>query len=521
MLKSCEDWAVLLSAYLDDEVSNAERTKVEDHLKTCDGCRALAELLRCDAQDTAATLRERGASGAFAAGVMARVAEEEIEPADRYEAIPVMPEKPKWRSSIWEWLVVVGIIGIVAMVMFPVFAKAREKSRSSTCLNNARQIALAIQMYAQDNGQRLPGTDWLQELAPYDVKGRLLDCPTTTGRGNSYVYNADLAGKDLGDFPDPSTVPLVWCTANHNGNRVMAYLDGHVSFERILHEAVEMNPSSAAEANTTFASPSKHVAKAPVTTNPSGRVLSPQPAKPATPTIAPPTKNYGLADRLQIAYKVEVALESGNVQAALERAELLFRQHDGFVLNSNYASGVEETPATAAVSGRVPSENLGKMLVELGALGTLVSRTVNGEDLTAAHLQNLETLGDLRGIQGRVGGIQDRAKPGDALRAEEKLSGASREATGTRIEEYKLQSRVRLAEITVRIAGAPAKKPVEKKLSPLAASLHGAVRGLKAFGIWLLSVLIPIVIFLPVWGPLLWLAIWLWKRYGKRRPPAA
>jgi prepilin-type processing-associated H-X9-DG protein len=508
MLKACDQWIEPLSAYLDGEANPRERSLVEHHLKGCDACRTMLEILRCDAQDTAAALNTRGASEAFAGQVMAHLAQEKIAPVDRYAEIRMpAPEKPRRRASIWEWLVVVSIFAVFSAILFPVFAKSREKARSNTCVNNARQIALAIQMYAQDSGQRLPGENWVEVLRPYDVfppkstgEPAILDCPTDTGRRISYVYNAELAGKALDDIADPTATALLWCTNDHNGYRVMAYLDGHVSVERMT------------ESERTFAGkPARLEAQQPA-------MMTPKPRMPAAPTITPPTKNYGLADKLQIAYKVEVSLESADVQASLEKAELLFRQYDGFVLSSQYQRGVEASPAVAAVSGRVPSENLGKMLVEVDILGTLVSRTVNGDDLTATHLQNLETLGDLRGIQGRVGDIQNRSKPGDALRAEDRMTSTSREATGTRIEEYKLQSRVRLAEITVHITGAPVEQAARQQGHPLLDSLRGALRGLRGFGIWLLSVLIPLLIFLPVWAPLLWLVIWLWKRYGTRRP---
>ncbi|HOF87056.1 MAG TPA: DUF4349 domain-containing protein [Armatimonadota bacterium] len=522
MLKACDAWAVLLSAYLDEETTRRERARVEEHLQSCDGCRALAELLRCDAQDAAAALRERGASDGFAAGVLARVAEEEIEPADRYAAIPLAPERPKRRTSIWEWLVVVSIVAVLSAILFPTFARSREKARQTTCTSQLRQIATAIQMYVQDEGAYPPADTWAAAIMDYAGSEKIFSDPvdTTPGSGgginqNSYSYNTALAGQPAAAVHAPTETPVVWDSAPRHNGMIIGFADGHVRFFPRLNNINAYAELALAEQEAVAKRPASTALSSPPP--PPGQAARP----PAPPTIAPPTKNYGLADKLQIAYRAEVALESENVQAALERAELLFRRHDGFVLTSNYARGEEETPATAAVSGRVPSENLGKMLVELGALGTLVSRAVNGEDLTAAHLRNIETLGDLRGIQGRVGAIQDRAKPGDALRAEETISGASREATGARIEEYKLQSRVRLAEITVRITAPPVKKAEAKTVSPLAASLHGAVRGLRAFGLWLLAVLIPIAVFLPVWGPLLWLGCRLWRRYGTRPRPSS
>jgi prepilin-type N-terminal cleavage/methylation domain-containing protein len=58
--------------------------------------------------------------------------------------------------TLIELLVVIAIIAILAAILFPVFAKAREKARQTKCTSNQRQIALAVQMYTQDNNETLP-----------------------------------------------------------------------------------------------------------------------------------------------------------------------------------------------------------------------------------------------------------------------------------------------------------------------------------------------------------------------------
>jgi prepilin-type N-terminal cleavage/methylation domain-containing protein len=59
--------------------------------------------------------------------------------------------------TLIELLVVIAIIAILAAILFPVFAQAREKGRQAACLSNTKQIALALSMYTQDFDETTPG----------------------------------------------------------------------------------------------------------------------------------------------------------------------------------------------------------------------------------------------------------------------------------------------------------------------------------------------------------------------------
>ena len=59
--------------------------------------------------------------------------------------------------TLIELLVVIAIIAILAAILFPVFAQAREKARAATCVSNLKQIGNAMMMYVQDYDERLPG----------------------------------------------------------------------------------------------------------------------------------------------------------------------------------------------------------------------------------------------------------------------------------------------------------------------------------------------------------------------------
>ena len=89
--------------------------------------------------------------------------------------------------TLIELLVVIAIIAIVAAILFPVFAKVREKGRQTACASNLRQIRLAVMTYTQDNDECLPflayndknhlGDDWQTVTMPYVKSAAVWRCP--------------------------------------------------------------------------------------------------------------------------------------------------------------------------------------------------------------------------------------------------------------------------------------------------------------------------------------------------------
>jgi prepilin-type N-terminal cleavage/methylation domain-containing protein/prepilin-type processing-associated H-X9-DG protein len=85
--------------------------------------------------------------------------------------------------TLIELLVVIAIIAILAAILFPVFAQAREKARQSTCQSNLKQLGIALMMYAQDYDEHMMPTQvgnyrWPQLLSPYIKQRSFVFCPT-------------------------------------------------------------------------------------------------------------------------------------------------------------------------------------------------------------------------------------------------------------------------------------------------------------------------------------------------------
>ncbi len=186
--------------------------------------------------------------------------------------------------TLIELLVVIAIIAILAAILFPVFARARERARQTSCASNLRQIGLAALMYAQDYDEMGPrGSGYTAPeniianhgeffiiLQPYIQNEQIFTCPSrrytdfqsggersaALGFGVSYGRNLDFDRAPFGDIQNPvgyvmyhdgrnnySRLPCPgascpwsgstvysWDWGRHNDGANYVFADGHVKW---------------------------------------------------------------------------------------------------------------------------------------------------------------------------------------------------------------------------------------------------------------------------------------------------
>lgn len=190
--------------------------------------------------------------------------------------------------TLIELLVVIAIIAILAAILFPVFAQAREAARKSSCLSNEKQIGTAVQMYTQDYDERYPGRggnntnandlpSWRQTTQAYIKNTQVFKCPSNSDSSiiadaasafypainRSYGINDRISGQSLAVVNAPASKILVselrfqgwtdygssWWNgccwdqgfAGHMGQANYLFADGHVKSMKPSQTAAPLN----------------------------------------------------------------------------------------------------------------------------------------------------------------------------------------------------------------------------------------------------------------------------------------
>lgn len=140
-----------------------------------------------------------------------------IAPRDGTLSPPGKPPGPHRRAfTLIELLVVIAIIALLAAILFPVFARARENARKSSCANNLKQMGVAMQQYTQDSDESYPpaqptnpatpgeGSTFVTLLMPYVKNEQIFICPSASGKGLTTTIPTGTATDFRWDAPTPT-----------------------------------------------------------------------------------------------------------------------------------------------------------------------------------------------------------------------------------------------------------------------------------------------------------------------------
>jgi len=203
--------------------------------------------------------------------------------------------------TLIELLVVIAIIAILAAILFPVFARARENARRASCMNNLKQIGLGMMMYVQDYDEKYPiasyhessdllsypsgaisTANWIVRMYPYVKSVQVFNCPSSSGTpwkggtdasttvsygANIRILPADIPPTALASIEKPSetllladstgTNPYViyetyiasrYMIDRHLDGANIVYADGHVKWHKMSRDSSDHPiPPSAAQ----------------------------------------------------------------------------------------------------------------------------------------------------------------------------------------------------------------------------------------------------------------------------------
>ena len=173
--------------------------------------------------------------------------------------------------TLIELLVVIAIIAILAAILFPVFAKAREKAKQASCLSNLKQMGSSLLIYEDDNGYFPPANDtnsaptpdgqlamwtdgngnpsgvwfWLQMIFPYTKSNKIFVCPSSPNyydtTYNHFIICQYGANNSVIPYRGNLSLPVTVVSSAEIGDAAETYMIMDAGYYRVSYDAA-INP---------------------------------------------------------------------------------------------------------------------------------------------------------------------------------------------------------------------------------------------------------------------------------------
>lgn len=465
----CESWVKRVSAWEDGEAGLLDRILVPLHLRECERCSRWLEQVRADERAfRKAFLEAADDDEDLTDAVMARVAQQ-AKTRERREAAKSRGSRISFR--LVELLIVVGIIAVLAAILFPTFARSREKARQASCMSNVKQLALGTLSFAGDYDGRLPSAaTWRDDIMPYVRNEQLFECPSDEIDSVSYALSPFVAGRNLDQIEAPDETVMIYEVGEdgrlvfpHNGGANYGFVDGHAKWLPKDRAPEELTSTG----------------------------------------FAPPTRSYGIAEQLKLAYQASVEVVVDNLYGAVLQAEAAVHEYGGFILDST----LQARAGRATLTLKVPTAEVGNVVNALGALGFVAHRQISGEDLTRRYVAAQRSIGRTRERSERLETMVEEMEDDEPrVEAEQNLGEVEREAAGLRDETWNIDARTTLATVSATLIDEEPDTQPTSILDSFRAALDSLLTVLVAVarvGAWVL-------VFAPIWGAvfgLAWLAL--------------
>ncbi|MEO7912150.1 MAG: DUF4349 domain-containing protein, partial [Roseiflexaceae bacterium] len=216
----------------------------------------------------------------------------------------------------------------------------------------------------------------------------------------------------------------------------------------------------------------------------------------------------------------DLSLQVDSARDAEATLRTLVGQLGGYVVKVE-TSGTDENMSSHVIF-RVPAERFDEALSGVQGLAKKVlARTVGGDDVTEEFVDLEARLGNLEATRDRLQSFLDKAETvDDALKVNQSLSDLQGQIEQLKGRKKFLQNSASLSTISVTLSPLPAIVPIvdEEGWQPLGVA-RGALRGLVGFGQGLATLVIVVLVWAPVWLPLLLIGLWISRRLRRRVAP--